>query len=112
MKLRPNHVAAAGEHYVAAEIHGRGGYADPVTIPRRSNSGSFVDLSLEHPQFYKAPAQWVREDIRKAHAAWLKKLEANDLICRTVQDHSITEVRIRQCKSKWDELGILPGGQE
>jgi hypothetical protein len=76
--------------------------------PTKKHFWIFVDLSVEPPEYYIARAQWVRENIRKAHAAWLKKVGGKRPHTPDSQHHAITLERIVKWKSRWDVLGILP----
>jgi hypothetical protein len=69
----------------------------------------FVDLSGETPDFYVAPASWVREDVRAHHAAWLDQVGGSRP--RTPEsDHTAIPVeRIQRWHRRWDVL-IEDGG--
>jgi hypothetical protein len=65
----------------------------------------FVDLTGEAPDFYVAPAAWVREDVRTHHAAWLVRV-GGTRPRNPGSDHTAIPVeRIQQWRHRWDVLG-------
>jgi hypothetical protein len=67
----------------------------------------FVDLTGDAPDFYIAPAQWVRDDVKDHHAAWLRS-KGGVRPRNPESDHTGVELeRIRQWHQRWD---VLTGG--
>lgn len=64
----------------------------------------FVDLTGEAPNFYIAPAAWVREDVTSHHQAWLANL--GGIRPRNPDsDHTAVPLeRIKQWHQRWDVL--------
>lgn len=64
----------------------------------------FVDLTGEAPDFYVAPAPWVREDVRRHHAAWLAQV-GGERPRNPASDHTAIPLeRIQQWHHRWDLL--------
>lgn len=62
----------------------------------------FVDLTGEAPDFYVAPAAWVRDDVTTHHQAWL--VNAGGIRPRNPgSDHTTISLdRIEQWHRRWD----------
>ena len=64
----------------------------------------FVDLTGDVPDFYIAPAQWVRSDVKSHFATWLES-RGGVRPRNPESDHSTVELdRIRQWHQRWDVL--------
>jgi hypothetical protein len=67
----------------------------------------FVDLTGTEPDFYIAPAQWVREDVKGQFANWLES-RGGTRPRNPDSDHAGVELdRIRQWHRRW---GVLAAG--
>lgn len=67
----------------------------------------FVDLVGDAPDFYVAPAQWVREDVKRHFATWLES-KGGVRPRNPASDHAAIELdRIRQWHRRWDVLRSL-----
>lgn len=65
----------------------------------------FVDLTGDAPDFYIAPAQWVRTDVKRHFATWLES-KGGVRPRNPDSDHTAIELdRIRQWHRRWDVLG-------
>jgi DNA-binding transcriptional regulator YhcF (GntR family) len=65
----------------------------------------FVDLTGDYPDFYIAPAQWVRDDVKRHHDAWLET-KGGVRPRNPASDHTAIELdRISQWHQRWDVLG-------
>lgn len=64
----------------------------------------FVDLTGDTPDFYVAPASWVREDVRAHHAAWLAHVGGTRPRNPGSDHTAIPLERIRQWHQRWDVL--------
>lgn len=69
----------------------------------------FVDLgdTSTSPRYWIVPDWWIRNDIYKAHQAYLNKHGGIRPGNPTSKHHSIDERRLGQWKDRWDILGIL-----
>lgn len=66
----------------------------------------FVDLTGTEPDFYVAPAEWVREDVKVHFANWLES-KGGTRPRNPDSDHTVVELdRIRQGHRRW---GVLAG---
>jgi len=65
----------------------------------------FVDLSGDAPDFYIAPAEWVRTDVKRHFAAWLESRGGVRPRNPDSDHHAIELDRIRQWHQRWDVLG-------
>ncbi len=64
----------------------------------------FVDLTGDAPDFYIAPGQWVRDDVKQHYAAWLES-KGGTRPRNPGSDHAGVELdRIRQWHQRWDVL--------
>ncbi len=64
----------------------------------------FVDLTGEAPDFYIAPAEWVRADVTQHNAAWLES-KGGIRPRHPDSDHAGVEIdRIRRWHQRWDVL--------
>lgn len=64
----------------------------------------FVDLTGDAPDFYIAPAQWVRDDVKDHYAAWLAS-KGGARPRNPESDHTGVELeRITQWHQRWDVL--------
>lgn len=64
----------------------------------------FVDLTGKSPDFYVAPASWVRDDVQVHHAAWLAGV-GGTRPRNPESDHTAIPVqRIQQWHRRWDVL--------
>lgn len=64
----------------------------------------FVDLTGEAPDFYVAPAAWVREDVHTHHAAWLARVGGTRPRNPESNHTAIPLERIQQWHHRWDVL--------
>jgi hypothetical protein len=71
IKLKPNQVATAGEHYVAAEIHGRGGYA--VTF-----SGNMLSIDVLASDVDQRETVGIQVKTRRVVAGWPGAADLNE----------------------------------
>jgi DNA-binding transcriptional regulator YhcF (GntR family) len=65
----------------------------------------FVDLSGDAPDFYIAPDEWVRTDVKRHFAAWLESKGGVRPRNPDSDHHAIELDRIRQWHQRWDVLG-------
>jgi hypothetical protein len=64
----------------------------------------FVDLTGNAPDFYIAPGQWVRDDVKQHHAAWLES-KGGTRPRNPDSPHTAVELgRIQQWHQRWDVL--------
>ncbi len=64
----------------------------------------FVDLTGDAPDFYIAPAQWARDDVKQHYAAWLAS-KGGVRPRNPGSDHTAVELdRIRHWHQRWDIL--------
>ena len=81
------------------------------TLPKNDerNFVIFVDLGDTNttPRYWVVPEWWIRDDIYKAHQAYLKKHGGKRPGNPESVHHSIDESRIEQWKDRWDILGIF-----
>lgn len=64
----------------------------------------FVDLTGNAPDFYIAPGQWVREDVKRHYAQWFES-KGGRRPRNPDSDHAGVELdRIRQWHKRWDVL--------
>lgn len=64
----------------------------------------FVDLTGTEPDFYIAPADWVREDVKAHYANWLER-KGGTRPRNPDSDHTGVELdRIRQWRQRWEVL--------
>lgn len=64
----------------------------------------FVDLTRDYPDFYVAPAEWVRGDVKRHHDAWLKSKGGIRPRNPASEHHALEVDRIRQWHQRWDIL--------
>lgn len=64
----------------------------------------FVDLTGDYPDFYIAPAQWVRDDVKRHHDAWLESKGGVRPRNPAADHHAVELDRIRQWRQCWDIL--------
>lgn len=64
----------------------------------------FVDLAGETPDFYVAPASWVREHVRAHHNAWLASVGGQRPRNPESNHAAISLDRIQQWHRRWDVL--------
>ncbi|RMD60010.1 hypothetical protein D6833_10575 [Candidatus Parcubacteria bacterium] len=69
----------------------------------------FVDLGdmSTSPRYWVVPDWWIRDDIHKAHQAYLNKHGGTRPGNPSSTHHSINESRLEQWKERWDILGIF-----
>lgn len=78
-------------------------YASRPTI-EDADAVIFVDLTGETPDFYVAPASWVREDVRTHHEAWLASV-GGARPRNPDSDHTAIRVeRLQLWHQRWDVL--------
>lgn len=79
--------------------------------PRQDEKGFwvFVDLATDKgpPIYYVVPDWWMRNDIYRAHRAYLKKHGGERAVNPRAKHHSIHLRRIAQWKNRWDVLKIF-----
>lgn len=63
-----------------------------------------VDLTGDYPDFYIAPAQWVRDDVKHHHAEWLKTKGGVRPRTPSSDHHSINLDRIKSWHQRWDAI--------
>ena len=69
----------------------------------------FVDLTGTAPDFYIAPAQWVRDDVRRRFESWLRSV-GGVRPRNPDSDHATVERKhIREWHQRWDVLAAGPG---
>jgi hypothetical protein len=67
----------------------------------------FVDLTGETPDFYIAPAQWVREVVKHDHALWLQSV-GGARPRNQESDHTAVRLeRIKEWHQRWDVLANM-----
>jgi DNA-binding transcriptional regulator YhcF (GntR family) len=64
----------------------------------------FVDLTGDYPDFYIAPAQWVRDDVKRHHEAWLESKGGVRPRNPASEHHALELDRITQWHQRWDLL--------
>lgn len=64
----------------------------------------FVDLTRDYPDFYVAPAQWVRDDVKRHHEAWLESKGGVRPRNPASEHHALELDRIKQWHQRWDVL--------
>jgi Holliday junction resolvase-like predicted endonuclease len=69
----------------------------------------FVDLGdvATSPRYWIAPDWWIRNDIDKAHQAYLGRHGGTRPSNPDSKHHSIDEKRLKDWKERWDVLGIF-----
>jgi hypothetical protein len=82
--------------------------ADPDPAPTRPETfWAFVDLkNPRNPQFYIVPDTWMRQDIHRAHQAYLRRHGCERAITQDSVHHAIELRRILQWKDRWELLGL------
>lgn len=70
----------------------------------------FVDLSTERPDYYLAPASWVRQDVETRHAEWLASVGGTRPRNPDSEHTAIPLESIERWHHRWDVL--LRGGVE
>lgn len=68
----------------------------------------FVDLGPAdgHPRYWIAPEWWVRNDIYRAHRAYLDAHGGRRARSQESTHHAIDESRLTEWAGRWDVLGI------
>jgi DNA-binding transcriptional regulator YhcF (GntR family) len=64
----------------------------------------FVDLTGDYPDFYIAPGQWVRDDVKRHHAEWLKSKGGVRPRTPSSDHHSIKLDRVKGWHQRWDAI--------
>jgi len=64
----------------------------------------FVDLTGDYPDFYIAPAQWVRDDVKHNHAQWLKSKGGVRPRTPSSDHHGVKLDRIKGWHQRWDAI--------
>jgi hypothetical protein len=65
----------------------------------------FVDLTGDHPEFYIAPAQWVRDTVNQQHNEWLDSKDDRRRPRTPESDHTKLALdHIRDWHRRWDVL--------
>jgi hypothetical protein len=72
----------------------------------------FVDLSKQAPDYYVVPDWWIRNDIWKAHTAYLERHGGQRPGNPNSQHHGIRLDRIVEWKDRWDLLRIFPADNQ
>jgi hypothetical protein len=77
--------------------------------PDETNFWAFVDLGSfdEHPRFWIAPDWWIKDDIYKAHQAYLEKHGGRRATNPDSTHHAIDEKRLSAWQGRWEILGIF-----
>lgn len=64
----------------------------------------FVDLTGDHPEFYIAPAQWVRDEVERHYRKWLES-KGGTRPRNPASDHATLKLdQISQWHRRWDVL--------
>ena len=74
----------------------------------------FVDLTGDHPDFYVAPAQWVREEVQRGYDQWLKS-KGGTRPRNPASNHATLELdQISHWHRRWDVLAAseIPGSED
>ena len=76
--------------------------------PDETNYWVFVDLGELNapPRYWIVPDWWIRDDIHKAHKAYLDRHGGKRPGNEDSTHHSIDESRLEEWKNRWDILGI------
>ncbi len=78
---------------------------------RRNETNFWVFVSLgktgESPRYWIVPDWWMRNDIHRAHQAYLKCHGGTRPGNPNSKHHSIEESRLEQWRDRWDIMGIL-----
>jgi hypothetical protein len=74
-----------------------------------TNFWAFVDLGNfeDHPRFWIAPDWWIKDDIYKAHQAYLEKHGGRRATNPDSTHHAIDEKRLSAWQGRWEILGIF-----
>lgn len=74
-----------------------------------TNFWVFVDLGSfdEHPRFWIAPDWWIKDDIYKAHHAYLERHGGRRANNPDSTHHAIDEKRLSAWLGQWEILGIF-----
>jgi hypothetical protein len=69
----------------------------------------FVDLgSMDaHPRYWVVPDWWLKNDIYRAHRAYLRRHGGKRARNPDSTHHAIDETRLREWQGRWEILGIL-----
>ena len=69
----------------------------------------FVDLGKvdEPPGYFIVPESWIRNDIYRAHQAYLKRHGGRRKAGSDSKHHSITPKRIEAWRHRWEILGVF-----
>jgi Holliday junction resolvase-like predicted endonuclease len=78
-------------------------------IEDEKNFWVFVDLGdLDaHPRFWIVPDWWIKDDIYKAHQAYLNRHGGHRASNPDSMHHAIDEKRLSQWQERWEILGIF-----
>jgi hypothetical protein len=74
-----------------------------------TNFWIFVDLGDMNtsPRYWIVPGWWIRDDIYKAHKAYLNRHGGKRASNPDSTHHAIDERRLSEWQSRWDVLGIF-----
>ena len=80
-----------------------------LPIDNESNFWVFVDLGIsdEHPRYWIVPDWWIKNDIYKAHQAYLNKHGGQRVSNPDSTHHAIEEKRLEEWLGRWEILGIF-----
>lgn len=82
----------------------------PMNPPTdETNFWIFVDLGdLDaKPRYWVVPDWWIRDDIYRAHNAYLKSHGGKRARNLDSTHHSINEIRLKEWQGRWEILGIF-----
>jgi hypothetical protein len=72
----------------------------------------FVDLTGDHPDFYIAPAHWVRNEVEQHYQQWLES-KGGERPRNPASDHAALEPdHVRQWHRRWGVLSAKSGVAE
>ncbi len=74
-----------------------------------TNFWVFVDLGSldEHPRYWIVPDWWIKDNIYKAHMAYLDRHGGKRARNQSSTHHAIDESRLNEWQGRWDILGIF-----
>jgi len=64
----------------------------------------FVDLTGDYPDYYIAPAQWVRDNVQHHHEEWLKSKGGTRPRTPSSDHHAVHFDRIKDWHQRWDTI--------
>jgi Holliday junction resolvase-like predicted endonuclease len=78
-------------------------------IPNETYFWVFIDLggTDEYPRYWILPDWWIKDDIYKAHQAYLNKHGGKRPSKPDSTHHAIEEKRLQEWQGRWEILGIF-----